>query len=137
MRELFSFVLFALAVYGLANAVAVLKIGRFFFGTGYCDEDGCPMPGHPLDKRRFLGRIPYLGDLFYCPPCIAFWIGMLGSWLVMSPAALYVVTSWKAMIVDGLAVSAVAWLLFTWTERNTASAEHDGAMAKKAGGKSI
>lgn len=118
MHELIGVGLFVLAVYGLANALAVLKIGQFLFGVGYCDEDGCPETAHPKDKRRFLGRIPYLGDLFYCPPCLAFWIGMFASQVLLSPAAPFIAIWWKSMIVDGLVASAVAWLLYTWTEKN-------------------
>lgn len=118
MHELIGFALFVLAVYGLSNAMAVLKIGQFFFGVSHCKEDGCPAPSHPHDKRRFLGRIPWFGEMFYCPPCLAFWIGMLASQVIMSPAGMFIAIWWKGMIVDGLVASAIAWLLFTWTEKN-------------------
>jgi hypothetical protein len=113
-----AFGLFMLSVYGLSNAVAVLKIGQFFFGQGHCEDVGCKSARHPYDKRKFLGRIPKLGDLFYCPPCLAFWIGMAFSawvlspaWLLMSALAPDRAVFWKAVVMDGLAASAVTWLL--------------------------
>ena len=113
-----AFVLFLLSVYGLSNAVAVLKFGQFFFGQGHCDDEACRSLRHPRDKRKFLGRIPKLGDLFYCPPCLAFWIGMACSAWILSPAWLVMVSLaperavfWKAVILDGLTASAVTWLL--------------------------
>jgi hypothetical protein len=110
--------IFLLAVYGLSNAIAVLKIGRYFLGEGYCHEEGCPSPRHPKDLRKGLGRIPYLGDLFYCPPCLAFWLGMGASHFMLSPAAAFVAVPWKGMVADGLAASAAAWIVYTWTEKN-------------------
>jgi hypothetical protein len=121
MRELIGLSIFVLAVYGLTNAIAILKIGRFLFGVGQCNEEGCPELKHPLDKRKFLGRLPWLGDLFYCPPCVAFWIGMLASKMLFSPAATFVAIpgmAWRGTIVDGLAASGAVWLLYTWTEKN-------------------
>jgi hypothetical protein len=116
VRELAKAALFILAVYGLSNAIAVLKIGQYFFGIGYCRERDCPSGKHPKDKRRFLGRIPYLGDLFYCPPCLAFWIGMAGSVYIFSPAAEFVGVWWKAMIVDGLAACGAVYLAHVGAE---------------------
>lgn len=103
MRQLVGFLIFVLATYGLANAIAVLKFGKFFFGT--------------WQERRFLGRIPYLGDLFYCPPCLAFWIGILFSWGGLSPSGDFVTLGWRAMVVDGLVASACAYLLHVAAER--------------------
>lgn len=95
--------LFIFSIYGLANAIAVLKIGRYFIGT--------------FENRKFLGRIPYVGDLFYCPPCLAFWIGMGVSRLGLSPAAFVLGIWWKVMIVDGLFASGVIYLLHLVAER--------------------
>lgn len=108
---------FVVAVYGLANAIAVLKIGQFLFGIGYCKDKNCTESGHPKEGRRLIGKIPYLGDLFYCPPCIAFWVGMAGSALAFSPASEWAPVWWKAMIVDGLAASGIAYLLHMTAER--------------------
>jgi hypothetical protein len=98
-----TILLFLLAVYGLANAIAVLKIGRYFLGTE--------------DKRKGPGRLPYFGDLLYCPPCLAFWFGMACSAWFLSPASLVVPVWWKAMLLDGLAACAVAYLLHVLAER--------------------
>lgn len=103
MSRFVLLLLFILAVYGLANAIAVLKIGRFFLGT--------------VKDRKFVGRIPYLGDLFYCPPCLAFWIGMLFSWQGLSPTADLVTLGWRAILVDGLVASAAAYILHLSAER--------------------
>lgn len=108
---------FLLAVYGLATAIAVLKIGKFIFGDGYCAEDGCPDPRHPTDRRKLLGRIPYLGDLFYCPPCLSFWIGMACSAYVISPSRAVCAVWWQAMVLDGLMACGASWILFVTTER--------------------
>lgn len=117
MRALFGFILFLLSVYGLANAIAVLKIGQFFFGKGFCHEKDCKEPRHPFDKRKFLGRIPYIGELFYCPPCLGFWIGMAFSLLVFSPASEFSPIPWKSTVTDGLAASGAIWLFHAWAMR--------------------
>ncbi len=104
--------LFLMSVHALATAIAVLKIGRFIFGKGHCDQKECLALGHPKEHRRFLGRIPYVGDLFYCTPCLAFWIGMAASAYVVSPARRVCPFWWQAMIMDGLAACAVSWILF-------------------------
>lgn len=111
--------LFLLAVYGLANAIAVLKFGQLFFGKGYCPkpQESCPHKDHPKELRKCLGKIPFIGDLFYCPPCLAFWIGMAMSVWVMSPSAAFLNIAWKAMLVDGLAASASAYLLHVTAEK--------------------
>lgn len=103
MKELVKLALFVLVVYGLANAIAVLKIGRYFIGT--------------VTDRKFLGRVPYLGDLLYCPPCVAFWIGMAFSWGLLSPASDWIAVWWKAMIMDGLAASGAIYLVHVTAER--------------------
>lgn len=117
MRELTGFLIFVLAVYGLANAVAVLKIGRYFLGSSHCRKDGCQSAGHPFETRKGLGRLPYLGDLLYCPPCIGFWVGMGFSVWFLSAAAPFVQVWWKAMIIDGLSASAAAYLAHLTAER--------------------
>lgn len=117
MRLCVALVLFLLSVYGLSNAIAVLKIGQFIFGKGHCSDTDCKAPNHPKDKRRFLGRVPYFGDLFYCPPCLAFWIGIAFSILVFSPASEFTGISWKSAITDGLAASGMIWLLHAWAMR--------------------
>lgn len=104
--------IFLASVHGLATAIAVLKIGRFIFGVGYCEAEKCASPKHPFEHRKFLGRIPKVGDLFYCTPCLSFWIGMIFSWKVLSPARAVCSTWWQAMVLDGLMACAVSWVLF-------------------------
>jgi hypothetical protein len=106
-----------MSVYGLATAITVLKIGRFIFGQGYCDKKECPDRGHPYELRKFLGRIPYIGDLFYCPPCVAFWVGVIVSAKVVSPAMAVCPVWWQAMILDGLMACGVTWILFLFTKK--------------------
>lgn len=103
MLEIAKLIVFVMAVYGLANAIAVLKFGRYFLGTH--------------SERKGLGRIPYMGDLFYCPPCLAFWIGIGCSWVLFSPASAWVFVAWKAAIIDGLMVSGFAYVLHLSSER--------------------
>jgi hypothetical protein len=104
--------IFLMSVHGLATAIAVLKIGRHILGEGYCTKEGCSSPGHPHELRKFIGRIPRIGDLFYCTPCLSFWIGMGFSWKVLSPARAVCPVWWQAMVLDGLMACAVSWLLF-------------------------
>lgn len=133
--------IFLLAVYGLANAIAMLKIGVYLFGDPvdevtvqggakmswkslvYKGEDLQveDMEGHTFNiprqsvlkilRRKGLGRIPYLGEIFYCPACLSFWIGMAASLWVLSPSAQVCGTWWKAMLLDGLMACAASWLL--------------------------
>lgn len=131
---------FLLAVYGLANAIAVLKIGCYIFGDpvdelvlksgekirwtvrhatglGFDTEDSCGRKNSvgmeqvkEIRRRRGLGRIPYIGDLFYCPACLSFWIGMAASVWFFSPASQVCHVPWKATLLDGLMASAASWL---------------------------
>lgn len=105
------------AVYGLSNAIAVLKFGQFIFGYAYCRKEGCTNARHPKEFRKFLGRIPYLGDLFYCPPCLAFWFGMAASGFGVSPSSFVTDVAWKATVMDGLLASGVVWILHLIAER--------------------
>ena len=102
-----SVAIFVLAVYGLASALTVLKFGRYFFGT------------YEADKRKFLGKIPFFGDIFYCPPCISFYIGMAVSVFFLSPSRTMVPVWWKAMILDGLMAVAFSYLAHAAAERLT------------------
>ena len=134
--------IFLLAVYGLANAIAVLKIGVHLFGdpvdeivlkTGQKlswkrliergnsfevvvgDGSGNPLISKQnierILRRKGLGRIPFIGDLFYCPACLSFWIGMATSRWVVSPASQVCPVLWKAVLLDGLMACAASWLL--------------------------
>lgn len=141
MTGILALVVFLLAVYGLANALAVLKIGCWLFGDPRDEielRNGQRIPwksvADRVDKyqfedldgrtafinktevarvrrRRGLGRIPYVGDLFYCPACLSFWIGMAASNWVLSPATLVCAAGWRTVLLDGLAASAASWLL--------------------------
>lgn len=114
-----SLFIFLTAVYGLATAIAVLKIGQHIFGVGYCAKKKCKEKGHPKELRRFLGRIPGVGDLFYCPPCLAFWIALGLSAFVLSPTSLVVHIRWLSSILDGLMACGVVWLIHAVAERLT------------------
>lgn len=112
-----NLVLFSLAIYGLSNAIAVLKIGQFIFGKRLCKLHGCSGPRHPHCNRKFLARIPYVGDLFYCPPCLAFWLGMACSMWIISPASQIIQVPWKAMLLDGLGASGAIYIFHVIAER--------------------
>jgi hypothetical protein len=146
-------VIFLLAVYGLANAIAMLKIGVYFFGdpedtvvlnTGtkihwkkLIDRGGGldikDLKGNDwsirktdIDRilaRKGLGRIPYLGEMFYCPACLSFWIGMAASWWILSPAAQVCQAGWKTTVLDGLMACAASWLLHVFSMKMMAGAE--------------
>jgi hypothetical protein len=101
-------VIFLLAVYGLANSIAVLKAGK--------------MVRNPLEALSdfwagSLWGLPwrFLTALVKCPPCLSFWIGIAGSWWVLSPSMDFIVAHgkepWVAAIVDGLAACGASWIL--------------------------
>lgn len=148
-----TLVVFLLAVYGLANAIATLKIGVYFFGDPenvLIFSDGRKYPwkklvdkgdhyevvfdngvkneipkreGDRVLRRKGLGRIPYIGDLFYCPACLSFWIGMAASWWILSPAAQVCQRGWRTTVLDGLAACAASWLLHVFSMKMTAGVE--------------
>jgi len=120
-----SLVIFVLAVYGLASALTVLKFGRYFFGVGYCGGKDCLDAKCAKDDaqkgskahRKFLGRLPFFGDVFYCPPCISFYIGMVFSVFLLSPAIKVAPIWWKAMLLDGPAAVAFSYLAHIVAEK--------------------
>lgn len=145
--------IFLLAVYGLANAIAMLKIGCYIFGDP-TDElvledctkvawksltdkgDGLEIVDCKGQKREFkkldvarvlrrrgLGRIPYIGELFYCPACLSFWIGIAASFFILSPAAQVCSVQWKAALLDGFAACAASWLLHVFSMKMTQGVE--------------
>lgn len=89
--------IFFLAVYGLANAIAVLKTR--------------------VIAEKLFGKIPVLKDLIKCPPCLAFWIGMAFSLTIFSPSIEWSPNRGSAMVVDGLACCGLTWLLHVTAER--------------------
>lgn len=98
-----TWLIFFLSVYGFANAITTLKIGELFRGT--------------LENPKRLGRIPFFGKIFFCPTCLGFWVGMVVSLTLLSPAREFVGIWWKAMILDGLSVSAAIYLFHLICER--------------------
>lgn len=148
-----TLIVFLLAVYGLANAIAMLKIGCYFFGDPSDEieiENGTRIPwkilvdkGDSLEiedcrgqkrdlkkqdvrrvlRRKGLGRIPYVGEIFYCPACLSFWIGMAVSLWVLSPAAQVCPIWWKAMLLDGFGACAASWLLHVISMKMTHGVE--------------
>ena len=97
MTTLVALILFLLAVYGVANAVVVLKTRKVF--------------------EALFGKIPILRDLIKCPPCVAFWVGMACSRWILSPASSFCPKWWTAMLVDGFAAVGAIWLLHLKAER--------------------
>jgi hypothetical protein len=149
-----TLVIFLLSVYGLANAIAMLKIGVYFFGDPVDQvvfENGTKISWKKLSQtsinhleiedlkgrtqevklvdvdrilaRKGLGRIPYVGEMFYCPACLSFWIGMATSIWIVSPAIQVCSIAWKAMLLDGLAACAASWLLHVAAMRITSGTE--------------
>ena len=105
MRQLGGLLLFLLSAWGLANAIAVLKVGlpirklATMIGPFYI-KDGL---GAAFEKRSIWM------DLLGCPPCLAFWIGLAQSFLAYSPAGWYTDMRVAAVFMDGCACSGVAW----------------------------
>lgn len=89
--------LFFIAVYGLANAIAVLKTRKI--------------------AEAIFGKVPVMKDLIKCPPCLAFWIGMAFSYFFFSPSLEFMKNVPSAMVVDGLAASGLTWLIHVTAER--------------------
>ena len=99
----FAALFYLLAVYGAANAVAVLNFGKFYI--------------HP-----WATRIPVVRHIVKCVACSAAWIGVLVSLVFFSPTSLtltalsFHLPQWKTVLVDGAAASAVSYLLYSLTE---------------------
>lgn len=109
METLTKLVAMVLAVYGLANAIAVLKAGaplRVFL-------EACEL-GSTGALRWFWC---FWKTLFKCPPCLSFWIGMACSYWVFSISAGFVKVWWMAIPVDGFIVCGTSWLLHLAAER--------------------
>lgn len=97
MRELSALVLFLLAVYGVANAIVVLKTRLVF--------------------QAVLGKIWIVKDLIQCPPCVGFWVAVVFSRLILSPGSYFCGTWWAATVVDGFSGLGAVWLLHLRAER--------------------
>src|SRR5438445_13655667 len=97
MDKLVALIVFLLAVYGVANAVCVLKTRLVF--------------------QAIFGKVPVLKDLIKCPPCVAFWTGLALSHWFFSPASSFCGTWWKPMILDGFISLGAVWLLHLRAER--------------------
>lgn len=99
----FAALFYLLAVYGAANAVAVLNFGAYYI--------------HP-----WATRIPVVRHVVKCAACSAGWIGALVSFTFYSPSALALsalaihLPLWKTALVDAAAASAVSYLLYSLTE---------------------
>jgi hypothetical protein len=103
-------VVVALAVYGAANAIAVLKAGypiRTLFET-------LEIKAKNKAARGFWG---FWRILFKCPPCLSFWIGMATSVWVISITRSLVAEWWMAMVLDGFIVCGTSWLIHLVAER--------------------
>jgi len=112
MREFGGFVIFALAVYGLANAISVLKAGRPLRWLAARIP-----PWYRVDRDGITVRRSMVLDLLECPPCLSFWIGLLMSLLIWSPMSTWIHRMPEASFVDGLACSAVSWVMHVVTDR--------------------
>lgn len=103
-------VVVALAVYGAANAIAVLKAGhplRTFL-------EGMELRAKSKVSKGFWA---FWRTLFKCPPCLSFWIGMATSVWVISITKGIVAEWWVAMVVDGFIVCGTSWLIHLVAER--------------------
>lgn len=94
-----AFLIFLMACYGFANAVARLKAG--------------------LVVRAIAAPIPVVRFIVKCPACLAFWIGLAVSWWALSPAGPFCDARWKAMLIDGFAACAFVYLADATAEKIT------------------
>lgn len=101
MRELGALIIFLLSVYGVANAVVVLKTRLVFHAV--------------------LGRVWIVKDMILCPPCVGFWTGIVfGRW-ILSPASFYGCAGIPGLLLDGFSALGAVWLLHLKAERLAAS----------------
>lgn len=104
MGPLSKLVLMALAIYGLANAIAVLKAGkpiRFFFEYLHLNT-----------KNSWLKAFwSFWHTLFKCPTCLSFWIGMATSYWVVSLMDVLIKERAVWVVADGLVFCATSWIL--------------------------
>lgn len=111
MLQIASMVMFFLAVYGLANAISILKVGRPIRWLA----ERVP-PWYLVEKDGVTVRRSFATDLMSCPPCVSFWIGLAASFFIWSPASLWAKMP-EAAFVDGLACTAITWILHVITDR--------------------
>lgn len=114
-RVLMGFLLlFLLAVYGLANAVAILKVGKPLrliasrIGPFYLHQTSPNL----AEARRSIWQ-----DLVECPACLSFWIGIAASLYAFSPASSVVHDRAVAATFDGLAASGSSWIIHVVLEK--------------------
>lgn len=97
LLRMLSLVVFIFAVYGLSNALTVLKTRVILQST--------------------LGRVPIVGKMAYCPACVAFWLGLAASVWVLSPASLAGAQGWTARLLDACMACGVTYILHVLAER--------------------
>jgi len=108
--EMTKLVLLSLAVYGAANAIAVLKVGhplRSFLETR-------EVKSQSGFGKAFWG---FWRALFKCPPCLSFWIGMAASHWTFSITRGMMPELWLSVVADGFILCATSWLLHLVAER--------------------
>lgn len=110
METLVRLIVMALAVYGLANAIAVLK-------AGYPIRTMFEILESRTKDKVFKSIWTFWRILFKCPPCLSFWIGMAASVWVLSITKGLIAEWWMAMIVDGFILCGTSWLIHLAAER--------------------
>lgn len=100
----------ALAVYGLANAIAVLKAGKPLRTW---------LESREIRSRRKWAKWfwQFWGSLFKCPPCLSFWIGMAASTWVLSITSGLIQDRWLVTLSDGFILCATSYFLHLFAER--------------------
>jgi len=110
MEILTKLAILSLAVYGAANAIAVLKAGyplRTFLEKMELRSRG----------KVLKGFWAFWKTLFKCPPCLSFWIGMAASTWVLSITRGMVAEVWMATLMDGFILCATSWMFHLVAER--------------------
>jgi len=92
-----NLLLFCLVAFGISNIITISKIGA-----------GCRNLAQKIHNK--------LGELFRCPMCMGFWVGILLGWLWYSPT--------EIIFLDGILGSSASWIIYCITWR-LALKDHD------------
>ena len=93
-----NLLLFSLIAFGLTTIITISKIGHFW---------------RQLAEKTH----KKLGELFRCPMCMGFWVGLaLSFWISPTAQLFYNTNILRQLLLDGILGSSVSWLLYcvTW-----------------------
>lgn len=94
----FSFVIWAIAVYGTANILVYSTIMQPF--------------------RNLLGKVNFFGKLINCILCTGFWVGMVWGYIIWSPAEYLMLRPYMVfqpvidLLFNGVVGSCLCWVIY-------------------------